>query len=178
MPRKFAIVLFIGLASVAVIACLGVGMWAIRSYTYHEPSDDEPVTESMNDYQAVPKDRGKIASLEGNAEIKLPSSAREIYAYTTGFQEIYIQVRFTMDAGELAVFLENTLCRAPLADISTSKLAAGSGDPSWWEPEKARHLETCQGVKAYSSTASARQTIYVDMTDPAVYIVYVSTSTY
>jgi hypothetical protein len=176
--RKLARVLFVGLASVAVCACLVVGMWAIQSYTHHEPSDDEPATESMIDYQPVPTDMGKIAALEGNADIQLPTSAREIYAYTTGFQDIFIQVRFSMDATELAGFLENSLCRAPLQDISTSKPAAGSGGPSWWEPEKARHLEICNGAKELSPTASTRQTIYVDMTDPAVYIIYVNTSTY
>ena len=59
----------------------------------------------------------EISAIEGNAEIKVSPSAHEIDAYTTGLQDIFIMVRFSMDANELPEFMETTLCEQPLGAI-------------------------------------------------------------
>ncbi len=79
-------------------------IWQLRDY--------EPFTDTS--YQPYPTDTFEIAAIEGNADITLPSSARDIYAYTTGFQDIFIAVRFSMDGDELDEFMKTTLCQEPL----------------------------------------------------------------
>jgi hypothetical protein len=131
---------------------------------------------SAYSYQAVPTNTYELSAIEGNAEIKLPSSAREIYAYTSGFQDIFIMVRFTVDPEELSEFMKNALCTESLRQVSPQRQEKLSGDPSWWELARAEHLESCSGVKEYSSTQQCKQTIFVDKTNPENYIIYVSTS--
>ena len=87
---------------IAIIGCVFLIFW-ISSLL----KDANPFT--AYDYQPVPTNTYQIAAIEGNAEIKIPPSAREIYSYTTGFREISIMVRFTINADELSAFMENTL---------------------------------------------------------------------
>ena len=122
-------------------------------------------------YQPVPTDMQEISAIEGNANIKFPPSAHEIYAYTTGFRDISIQVRFSMQSSELPEFLNNTLCNQPLATSSPQEQY--QSDLDWWVLSQAQHLEECFG-----KTEHSRQHLFVDMTNEEVYVVYVSTSTY
>jgi hypothetical protein len=121
-------------------------------------------------YQPVPTDIPAIEAIEGNAEIKLPPSAHEIHAYTTGMRDIDIMVRFTMSASELTQFMSSTLCVDPLVK-SVPQTAEKRFD--WWAPDQAKYAEQCSGEKEHS-----HQQVIVDMSDKEVYIVYVSTSTY
>ncbi len=112
----------------------------------------------------------EISSIEGNAEIKFPSSAHEIHAYTTGLQDIFIMVCFSMDASELTDFMKTTLCDQPLDNSLPQTVESNF---NWWVPDQARHAEQCSGEKDHS-----RQQVIIDMSDEDVYIIYVCTSTY
>ena len=137
------------------------------------PQTEEIPVESFESlsYQPVPTNMPEISAIEGNAEIKLPPSAHEIHAYTTGMRDIFIMVRFSMNASELPEFMENTLCDKPLAN--SPELQETVEDRfDWWIPDQAEYAETCSGEKEHS-----HQQVIVDMSDKDVYIVYVSTST-
>ena len=122
-------------------------------------------------YQPVPTNMPEILAMEGNAEIKLPPSAHEIYTYTTGMRDIFIMVRFSMNASELPEFMDSTLCDQPLAK-SPGGQETVEDRFDWWIPDQAEYSETCSGEKEIS-----HQQIIIDMSDKDVYIVYVSTST-
>jgi hypothetical protein len=123
-------------------------------------------------YQPVPTNMPELSAIEGNAEITLPSSAHEIHAYTTGMRDIFIRVRFSMNASELSEFMDSTLCDQPLAKSTALQETTGNRF-DWWVPNQAKYAEECSGEKEHS-----HQQIIIDMSDEAVYIVYVSTSTY
>ncbi len=136
-----------------------------------ESSTEIPVEGVAFTYQPIPTNMPEILAVEGNAEIKFPPSAHEIYAYTTGIQDIDIRVKFSMNAGELSEFLNNTICNLPLVKTEvTQNLPENNSD--WWIPEKAKYSEECYGEKEFS-----HQHIIIDMSDQEVYIVYVSTGT-
>jgi hypothetical protein len=124
-------------------------------------------------YQPIPTDMPELSAIEGNADIKFPPSAHEIYAYTTGMRDIFIMVRFSMQPSELSEFIDNTICNQPLSKSVPSSHEQVENDPDWWTPNKAQHLEECSGKEEHS-----RQHVLIDMTNEEVYIVYVSTSTY
>jgi len=137
-----------------------------------KPTEEIPV-ESFESllYQPVPTNMPEISAIEGNVEIKLPPSAHEIHAYTTGMRDIFIMVRFSMKASELPGFMNSTLCDQPLVQ-STPRPAAAGNNFDWWIPEQAQYAEECSGTKEHS-----HQQIIIDMSDKDEYIVYVSTST-
>jgi hypothetical protein len=136
-----------------------------------ESSTEIPVEGVAFTYQPVPTNMPELLAVEGNAEIKFPPSAHEIYAYTTGIQDIDIRVRFSMNASELSEFMNNTICNQPLEKTEAiQNLSDNNSD--WWIPEKAEYSEECYGEKEFS-----HQHIIIDMSDQEVYIVYVSTST-
>ncbi|MEP7136040.1 MAG: hypothetical protein ABI904_14010 [Chloroflexota bacterium] len=122
-------------------------------------------------YQPIPTNMPEISAIEGNAEIKLPPSAHEIHAYTTGMRDIFIMVRFSMNSSELPEFIKSTLCDQPLARSTTLQESAGNNF-DWWVPEQAQYAEECSGEKEHS-----HQQILIDMSDKDVYIIYVSTGT-
>jgi hypothetical protein len=123
-------------------------------------------------YQPVPTNMPELLAIEGNAEIRLPPSAHEIHAYTTGMRDIFIMVRFSMNASELSEFMSNTLCDQPLSKSTVLQKTVENKFDSW-VPDQAKHSEGCSGEKERS-----HQQIIIDMSDKDVYIVYVSTSTY
>ena len=149
-----------------IIIFLSLIIWIIWG-----PKDYDPF--SAYSYQTVPTDVYEINALEGNVEIELPDSAREIYTYTTGFQDIFIMIRFEIYAYELSDFLDSTLCVQPLNSTSPGLQVLLASNPSWWEPHKSKHLEECYGKDTHS-----HQHVLVDMTDSEIYIVYVSNSVY
>jgi hypothetical protein len=158
------IILVIALA--ILVVCLGGFVWLLWSLRNFDPF-------TSSTYQPVPTDTYEIAVLEGNADIKLPESAREIYTYTTGFREIFVMSRFEIDANELEEFIDSTLCTQPLERTSPRLQPKLEGNPSWWTPYTAEHLEECYGENEHS-----HQHVLVDMTASDIYIVYVSNSVY
>ena len=154
--------LFIGMMTAGLL-------FLFSSCASAEPTEIPVESFEAVSYQPVPTDMSEITAIEGNAEIKLPPSAREIHAYTTGMRDIFIMVRFSMNASELSEFMESTLCERPLVK-SLPQTAEKRFD--WWIPDQAKYAEQCSGEKEHS-----HQQITVDMSDEEVYIVYVSTST-
>jgi len=149
------------------------GILLCSSCIVAKPTEEIPVEsfESLS-YQPVPTNMPEISGIEGNAEIKLPPSAHEIHAYTTGMRDIFIMVRFSINASELPEFMDSTLCNQPLAN-SPGLQETVEDRFDWWIPDQAEYAESCSGEKEHS-----HQQIIIDMSDKSVYIVYVSTSTY
>src|SRR5664279_870300 len=84
-----------------------------------------PFSEEYHLYKATLTEltNSDISMLEGNADMKFPASAHEIYAYVSGFREVYTAVRFSMKASELPTFIKTTLCDKPLENfIPTANL--------------------------------------------------------
>ena len=104
-------------ALVAILGCLALRVciaWPVKNY--------EPFT--ARDYYPTRPDSDTVSSIEGNAEIDLPSSAHGIYAYTTGLRDIFTRVRFSMNADELDEFMLSTLCQQPLKEIQPGEQSA------------------------------------------------------
>jgi len=153
-------------ALVAMVCCLAVTAWV-----GWQGKNYEPIT-AMSYYPSRP-DSNVVSLIEANAEITLPPSAHDIYVYTTGFQDIFTKVRFSMSADEIDEFIASTLCREPLKEIQPGERSAADGASGWWTPNRAKYLKGCTGSRAHS-----HQAVMVDMSDPNVYVVFVSTSTY
>jgi len=147
-------------------------MFLFSSCAVAEPTDIPVESFEALSYQPVPTNMPEISAIEGNAEIKLPPSAHEIHAYTTGLRDIFIMVRFSMNASELPDFMNSTLCEQPLAKSTTAFESSGNKF-DWWAPDQAQYSEECSGEKGNS-----HQQVIVDMSNSEVFIVYVSTSTY
>jgi hypothetical protein len=137
--------------------------WQLRDY--------EPFTAS--DYYPSRPDSYEVSFIEGNADITLPPSAHDIYAYTTGFQDIFIKVRFSMRANELDEFMQSTLCQESLTQMEPEQPSTSDRTFDWWTPDQAGQLKGCTGSKDHS-----HQTVMIDMSNPSIYVVFVSTSTY
>lgn len=153
-------------ALIILLSCLAATAWL-----KWQLKDYEPFT-SRGYYPSLP-DGDALSWIESNVEIEFPPSAYDIYTYSTGLQELFTKVRFSMSADELNEFLESTLCQEPLKDIEPEQLPSSVGTTDWWTPDQAEHLESCTGRKDHS-----HQTIIIDMTTPDVYIVFVSTSVF
>ena len=113
-----------------------------------------------------------ISAIEGNAEFKFPPSSREIFAYTTGFRDIYIQTKFIIDKADLEEFVDSTRCEGPLSALTTP-VEKMSSENDWWMLSNAKVIQGCTG-----STENFGQEVYVDMTDSEIYIVYVRGGTH
>ncbi len=159
----------IGFGAAIILACVICIIWISVALKNFDPF-------TTVSYQPVQTNIPEIKIIEGNAEIKVPPSAREIYSYQGGFQEIFIMVRLTIDAKDLPQFLAGTRCTEPLYNVSPSEQPSHSFGQSWWEPNLAGQLERCQGGRS-SISARYRQEILVDITNPEYYIIYVSTTT-
>jgi hypothetical protein len=155
-----------GFALVAMLGCLALTVWIAWQVQNYEPF-------TARSYYPSRPDSDAVSSIEGNAEIALPSSANDIYAYTTGLRDISTKVRFSMNADELDELMLSTLCQEPLREIQPGGQSAADGTSEWWTPNQAEYLRGCTGSKDHS-----HQMVMVDMTDPSVYVVFVSTSTY
>lgn len=108
-----------------------------------------------------------ISSIEGNAEFKFPPSSRDIYAYTTGLRDIFIQVRFAIDTNDLQRFIDSTKCNSDLQEIVAS-FEQTENQFDWWELSKSTELKMCSG-----SSENFGQEVYVDMSNLSFYIIYI-----
>ena len=146
-------------------SCLIASIWIIWQFKNYEPFT------ARNYYPSLP-DSYEVSAIEGNADIILPPSAHDIHVYTTGIQAIFIKVRFSMNASELDEFMESALCQEPLRRMVVDQASISDGTSEWWTPDQAKKLEGCAGSKDQS-----HQVVMIDMTNPGVYVVFVSTST-
>jgi hypothetical protein len=170
MKPKSLIVVFLSL--IICLLILGFLLWKLRDvFKGVNNIDATPLSEfEAEEYSPDLGDKAMISGIEGNAEFKFPSSSRDIYAYTTGFQDIFIQTRFTIDAEELQEFISSTRCEEPLQRVS---LGGSSSKINWWKLSEAKTVMGCSG-----STEHFGQMVYIDMTNPETYIVYVEGGTH
>lgn len=141
---------------IATVACVGIltAAWVLTRGDLFSSDDVSP------------------ESIEANAEIDLPPSARDIHVHEEGVTEIFTMVRFTMDVSELDVFMQSTNCTTPLSEVDPAQYGVLEGRP-WWRPMDAVNLQEC-----ISTDEDLFQRILIDMTDPDAYIVYVLASTH
>lgn len=154
---------FILAVIVSFLALMGWIGWYLRDY--------EPFT-ARSYYPARP-DSHEVSFIEGNADITLPASAHDIYAYTTGFQEMSIKVRFSMNTDELNTSMASTLCQEPLMEMQPHLELYDDGTAEWWISHQYDGLKGCTGSQDYT-----HQTVMAAMTDAAVYVVFVKTLIY
>ena len=126
-----------------------------------------PVQElEAEDYEKDLSNTSVISAIEGNAEFKFPPSSREIFAYTTGFRDIYIQTRFTIDKADLDKFIDSTRCDVSLTSLIVP-VEKTTSQFDWWMLSDAKVVKGCTG-----STEHFGQEVYVDMSDSEIYIIY------
>lgn len=161
----FLVVIFL-----AMIGMFGM-IWWINN------SQPPAAIESMTFYQPAPTSGSDLRAAEGDAEIKIPASARNIYATISGAQAIDVWVRLDLPAGDLPEFLANARCQSPLAAedpnaYAPSKPNANARIGDWWQPYKAARLEGCSGIHDF-----LHQTILVDKTRNDIFIIYIYSAT-
>lgn len=171
-------ILFFGLFVIAILALMILFKPALGSIET-TMGDCQPQIPSEMEYTVCAHKLSEISAsdivmFEGNADIKFPASAQEIYAYTTGFREMYTAVRFSIKPGEFPAFLKTTLCGESLQTIvpNATQRAGNYGNIPWANPYHAQKLQYCTGA-----SKSASQSIHVDMSDPSTYIIFISDST-
>ena len=161
MQKKPIRVTFIIVIVLLVILVIGL-QWLSR------PAN-EPLPEfTAYFYQLAPTPGGDLDAIESNAEIAIPSSAREIYAVISGFREISTLVRVDLPAHDLPSFLKNSYCLDEIVPTNSSSCSPGDYDPDWWQPHQATDLARCTG-----GHDNLYQQILVDRSDDEVYTVYV-----
>lgn len=156
--------------ALAVLLVGGYLAWAI--YQAKQPPAP-PVSELRQEaFQPAPTDVYLIRAIEGNTEIRLPASAREIYSVSDGFREIDACVRFRLPVGDLAGFLQSAHCQ-DLQPTTASNYACGSQDPVLKTPNPVTNLKGCTWAGEHFT-----QRVYVDASEPQSLIVYVFGSTH
>jgi len=157
---------------IGAIFMVGIGLISFlvlaRLIRYVKSAGDSSVAEAAIIYQPAPTPGSDLDSIEADAEIKIPNSAREIHAMISGFRELDTWVRLDLPTEELTEFLSNTQCGTPLTPTDPAKFTRGELYPEWWQPNDAKQLEECSGGHAY-----LRQRVLVDRTNPDIMTIYV-----
>jgi hypothetical protein len=160
---------------IGLILLSGIGLIFLASLAWliwwGKTIEADPPSEYATYYQPAPTPGNDLDVIEADAEIKIPSSAREIHAAITGFQELNTWVRLDLPTKGLMEFLGNTRCDTPLTPTDPSKHTRLELDPEWWQPSDAKQLETCTGGHAF-----LRQRVFVDRTNADTVTIYVFSS--
>lgn len=127
-----------------------------------------PLVESASIYQPAPTPGDDLEMIEADAGLAIPRAARELHAVISGFRELDAWVKFNLPAGELARFLDGTLCESPPRSVDPTHFAPGDLDPEWWVPNTSSELLECRGAGDY-----LQQQVLVDRTDPEMLTIYV-----
>lgn len=103
--------------------------------------------------------------IERLIEAKLPPSTNNVHSYYTKFQDYSAQVRFDIDAADAPQFIAST----PFTGTwhTTDNPLGTSSEYAWWRPQEAQQFQWAE-----RDVGSGRETILIDMSDPARYIVY------
>lgn len=111
------------------------------------------------------------AEIESVARIDIPDTASNIRAAAGGFQDRYIHVRFDLPPADLERFLTATKYTPTLTE-GGSILFQQSIEPqeAWWQPHSATRF-----LSGRSFVDGISQTVLVDISNPALYTVYVAT---
>lgn len=168
-PREFKIKQIVVGIFVGIVVLLFFGVlrfiWSVRY------AENDPVSETFEAeyYQPAPTPGSDLDTIEADAEIKIPSSAKEIYAKISGFRELDTWVRFELPANEIDLFLDGTLCTSPMVSVNPTRYTRNELiDPDWWQPDQAKDLLACDGGHQY-----LYQRILVDCSDKEIFTVYV-----
>jgi len=119
-----------------------------------------------------PDDMRGRSVLEADTGTVIPASAAGIYGTVDGLGEVTTHLRFTIPAEDLAEFVRSTACATPLAGGDIRAQLQGLPQRTWWAPEKAQKYASCTAAAPHLA-----QLVFVDMTDPQNYIVYVVAAT-
>ena len=123
--------------------------------------------------QFGPIDVEDRAALEGNTGMVIPQSAGGLHGVINGSQTLMTHMRFDIPASDLNEALKNTGCSTALTSVDdTRKQLQQYPKRDWWTPEKAQKYASCNAAHEHIA-----QQIFVDMTDPQHYIIYVIAST-
>ena len=156
--------------AVAIIIILGLFfllLWkATATLVFIRNLSSTPVSE----FSAETNDR---TILEGNADIKIPSSAIDIHGFTDGFRDIDTYIRFTIPSNDLKTFLASTVCSEPLSKQDIRDQIKGYPVFEWWHPETTTDYMSCSGSEEHIG-----QTIFVDMTNSDTYVIYIAAATH
>jgi hypothetical protein len=163
--RRHLKIVFIGLVAITAIifgVVLGFLIWLSSSFSFT----------SENYFPSYPTS-DQLDLYESNGEIIIPTDASEIYVYSSGLNELFTRIRFSINSDKLDFFIENTLCTEPLTEYDANLYTSSNGDTDPWTLKEGSIYNRCIG-----SRENTIQTIIVDITNPNNYIVYVFTSVY
>lgn len=146
------------------LSLIGFAALAIGGYALLATFRDQPFFLE----QAQPSTTAEIASI---ARISIPASASNIHAHAAGFQDRYIYVRFDLPPADLNSFLGVTRYTPAVSESSAIPFQESiEPDETWWKPRSAtRFLSGTNFVDGIS------QSVLIDISNPELYIVYVST---
>ena len=160
--KKIVAGVFVGIALLTIF-------WLLSFFSSLPQAEDEVFSETAEYYQPAPTPGSDLDTIEANAEIKIPSSAKEIHAMISGFRELETWVRFELPANEIELFLIGTLCTSPVVSVKPTRYTRDElFDPEWWQPHQAEDLAECHGGHQY-----LRQQILVDRSNNEIFTVYV-----
>ncbi len=160
--KKIVVGVFLG---IGVLSLFGI----LRFILAVRYAENDPVSETAEYYLPAPTPGSDLDAIEADAEIKIPSSAKEIHAMISGFRELETWVRFELPANDFDLFLEDTLCTSPMVSVNPTRYTRDElFDPEWWQPNRAKDLLECHGGHQY-----LRQQILVDRSDKEIITVYV-----
>jgi hypothetical protein len=111
-------------------------------------------------------------ALAGNTGMVIPKSASGLHGVINGDQTIRTHMRFDIPASDLNEALKNTGCSGALSNKDIRAQVQEYPQRDWWTPGQAQTYASCNAAQE-----DVTQLIFVDMTDPQHYIVYVIAST-
>ena len=157
------------LGSIAVVFAVIVACLVLRAFIgqYAFLYDS-----TVSEFAAEVNDRNV---LEGNTELKIPTSALDIHGYVDGFRDVTTYLRFTLPVQDFGTFLQQTSCAQPLyqGDKSTGYSMRNWGKLKWWRPEDAQQFLACaDGHKSFG------REFFIATTDADKHLIYVVASTY
>ena len=114
----------------------------------------------------------RVEQIEQFAALDLPESATDIRSNLSGFQDLFLRVRFALPASELPGFLTGTQFEEPLAAGAVPNLIAGEWERPWWQPDQARQFVVGETTFERPTGGRLYEHLLVDTTDPDTYIVY------
>lgn len=171
MKPKSSFALFLFLIDCLLIP--GLILWSLQN-EFQAFSNVDPTPLSEFEYEEYAPDLSNgtmISRIEANAEFKFPPTARDIYSYTTGLRDISVQTRFTISVDELPVLISSTRCKEPLQSLETP-VGGSMSVFNWWKLAEAKVVMGCSGA-----TENFGQMVYIDMTYPEKYTVYIEGGT-
>lgn len=156
--------LLVGGAALLLLGCVALGALA---YWQRDLFNPFRILETDVTDQLPP------AKVELAAAMTLPPSARNLHSHYESFQDSFIHVRFEIDAADLPALLASAHVGTALSSSTIPSDIAAPFDAPWWKPRDAKRFLAGAGQVSLPSGYPEHQSLLVDTTDPATYIVYV-----